>query len=226
MNGQQTFLSEAEWVDPPWKNEVSISLHPLHTLLDIAYPAVPEIAKARLNRTWKMPDLRERLRRLQLISLQLDSWERGLVAEHCGLLICHKDAEWKGLHDHAFEFATLRCGIAYAMYAGVRIKLAAVMNRVMGDMLATDALTHIDTTTAVLEGLRWSQVALQCLEYFHTGNPKATGYIPTLFALDASWEYLSCIELNVQTDVSKERDFCLATAQRLREMKVPVFKWR
>ena len=173
-----------------------------------------------------MSDLKGRLQRLHEISSQLDTWERELTLKHRGVLYRHKEAEWKGLHDYVFEFAILPSGIAYAMYTGVRIKMACIMNRVIGDILAVDGLANVDTTSPVLKGLKWSRVALQCLEYFHTGAPKATGYISTLFPLDAAWEYLSCIEVNVQTDVSKERDFCLATAQRLSEMKVPVFSWR
>ena len=225
-HGQETFLSRTEWIDPPWKREVPVSQHPLHTLLDIAYEAVPEIAKARLNRRGEMSDLKERLRRLDDISSRLDGWESAVNLTHRGMLFRQKDAEWKGLHEHALEFANLACGIAYAMYTGVRIKIACMMSRVMSDILGTGGLATVDTTGPVFEGLRWSRVALQCLEYFHTGAPKAIGYISTLFPLDAAWEYLSCIEVNVQTDVSQERDFCLATAQRLSEMKIPVFCWR
>jgi hypothetical protein len=226
MYGQDTFLSQPEWISPPWKNEVPISQHPLHTLLDIAYQLVPEVSKARQNRVWSMSDLKRRLRNLREISKQLDAWEDGLNQRHHGMPFCLKVAEWRGLHEQAFDFAGLPTGIAYSMYTGVRIKTTCVLNRVMGDILAADGLANVDTTSPILEGLKWSRMALQCLEYFHTGSPKATGYIAMLFPLDAAWEYLSCIELNVQTDVSKERDFCFATAQRLSEMKIPVFGWR
>ena len=226
MHGEETFLSEPEWINPSWKDDVPISRHPLHTLLDIAYQAVPEIAKARLDRAWNMSDLRSRLHRLRKIESQLDSWEQEFSFESQGMLFHGKEPEWKGLHEHALDFATLPSGIAYSMYTGVRIKMACTMNRVLGDILTADAIADVDTTSSMRDGLKWSREALRCLEYFHTGTPKATGYISTLFPLDAAWEYLSCIEVNIETDVSKERDFCLATAQRLSQMKIPVFCWR
>ena len=226
MHGLDTFLSEPEWINPPWKDEVAISQHPLHTLLDIAYQVVPEVVLARQNRQWTMTDLKDRLRRLDRLERQLNEWEHILIHDHHGMLIKEKEAEWDGLHHTAYDFATLSGGMSFAMYAGVRIKMACTMNRIMGNILVVDGMADVDTITPVMEGLEWSRRALRCLEYFHTGSPKVTGYIATLFPLDAAWAYLSCIELNVHTDVSKERDFCVATAQRLSEMKIPVFRWR
>ena len=44
MHGRSLFLADPRWIDMPWKDEISMSLHPLHKMLDIAFRFLPEIA--------------------------------------------------------------------------------------------------------------------------------------------------------------------------------------
>ena len=226
MHGHAMFLADAEWINPSWKHQIEVSRHPLHTMLDVAFKLVPEMDKHNRQHIWRLSDMQERLRLLRTITSQLDSWELNLSAKHGGRLYSKKDAAWTGLYDYAFEFSNLSVGIAFAMYTGVRIQLAWMTKQIMLDIIAQQPGASIDVAELVWDGLKWSRQALQSLEYFHTGRPKACGKIVTLFPLEAAWSFISDVHAQGRIDMIEERQWCLATAHRLASMDFVVFRWR
>lgn len=228
MHGHAFFLGDPEWINPSWKHEVEISGHPLHTMLDIAFKMVPEFGVHNEGQILPLAELRNRLYRLRTIGSELDEWEQRLKTKLGGRLYNKMDAAWIGLYDYAFDFANLSTGIAFAMYTGSRIKLAAVTKEVMLELAAQDPRAAIDVGEAVWAGLKWARQALQSLEYFHTGRPKATGKIVTFFPLDAAWAFISEVHAEGRINLIKEQQWCLSTAHRLTsiEPEYPLFGWR
>jgi hypothetical protein len=112
------------------------------------------------------------------------------------------------------------------MYTGVRIKLAWMTKLVMLEMMALDPGASLDAGELVWDGLKWARQALQSLEYFHTGRPKACGKIVTLFPLEAAWSFISDVHAEGRIDMLEERQWCLATAHRLSSLGIVVFRWR
>lgn len=224
---RSTFLSESRWIDLPWKDQIAISQHPLHTMLDVGFRLLPELSQQHSPRSSRVSDLRTRLQRLRRIAADLDAWEQEFRAQQPRGLHTRKEAEWPGLYDYAFDFASLPSATAYATYAGVRIKLASALYATQRDLARHDhSVTSAHRTDTLLQGLRWSRQAFQSLEYFHTGPLKDCGWLATLFPFDAAWEYVLRPELAVHVDLSAERDWSAATAQRFAELEVPVFTWR
>lgn len=225
--GRSTFLSESSWIDLPWKDEIAMSQHALHTMLDVAFRLLPEITQEHSPRSWKIFDLRTRLQRLRSIAIDLDSWESDFRAQQPGGLHCRKEAEWPGLYDYAFDFASLPSATAYAIYTGIRIKLSNAIYATQRDLAVHDQrITGAHKTETLLQGLRWSRQAFQSLEYFHTGAMKDCGWLATLFPFDAAWEYVLRADLAAHVDLSAERDWSIATARRLAALEIPVFAWR
>ncbi len=226
MHGHAQFLADPEWITPSWQHEVEMSRHPLHTMLDVAFKVVPEMTRHRSRQIWRLAESKECLQRLRIIASQLDDWERKVRSGQGGSLYSRKDAVWTGLYDYAFDFASLSVAIAYAMYTGVRIKLACLIRQVMLELVAQDPGASVDPKEAMWEGLGWARQALQSLEYFHTGRPKACGKIVTLFPLEASWSFISDVHTEGGIDTIDERQWCLATAHRLSSKDFGVFRWR
>ena len=223
MHGHAMFLADREWIRPSWRHEIEASHHPLHTMLDIAFKLLP--AMDGRNSHGGISESKERLQRLRSITSQLDEWERELTQKQ-GRLYNAKDAMWTGLYDYAFDFASLAIGVAFAMYAGVRVKLAWMVKEAMAEIIVQDPGASLDTSQAIWEALQWARQGLQSLEYFHTGQPKTCGKIVTLFPLDASWKLIADVHAEGRIDLLKERQWCLATAHRLSCMDCVVFKWR
>ncbi|ETN46891.1 uncharacterized protein HMPREF1541_01080 [Cyphellophora europaea CBS 101466] len=225
--GRSLFLAESRWVDLAWRDEVAISQHPLHAMLDKAFRLLPELAQQHSPRRLKASELRSRVQRLRSIAFDLDTWEHEFRAQYPGGLHSKKEAEWAGLYDFAFEFASLPSATAYATYAGVRIKLASTMYTTLCDLATHDySVTEAQKTDSLLQGLRWSRQAFQSLEYFHTGSIKECGWLATLFAFDAAWEYVQRPQLTGHVDLTAEHEWCIATAQRFATLEIPVFAWR
>jgi hypothetical protein len=225
--GRSTFLSDPQWRDLPWKDEMSMSQHPLHTMLDVGLRLLPEIVQEHSPRSWRIFDLRSRLQRLQGIATELDAWERDFRAQQSGGLHIRKEAEWPGLYDYAFDFASLPSATAYTMYCGIRIKLSTAMHATQKDLAVHDQrVTSVHRAETLLQGLRWARQAFQSLEYFHTGPMKDCGWLVTLFAFDAAWEYVLRPELLMHVDLSTEREWSITAAQRFASLEVPVFAWR
>jgi hypothetical protein len=227
-NARDSFVSDKRWTEFPWKREIAMSQHPMHTMLDVALEALPEIAAQHSPSAWTTSELRQRLARLRNVAAALDAWEREFRHQQpMGNLHTRKDAQYLGLYDYAFEFSSLSSATAYTMYAGVRVKLSNAIYLTLCSLGMQDrSTTGAQRSDALLQGLRWARQALQSLEYFHTGAPKDCGWITVLFAFDAAWELVQQPQLAGLVDLSKEHEWCLMTAQRFAAMEVPVLCWR
>jgi hypothetical protein len=228
MHGHATFLADPEWTNPKWKNEVELAFHPLHTMLDVGFKLVPELHSSPGQQVSVLNEAYEKVQRLRALGTELDAWERNLKIKQGGRLYNKRDATWSGLYDYAFDFVSLSVGIAFAMYTGVRIKLAWTIKETIHTILTQDPNAAVDTGEAVWEGLKWARQALQSIEFFHTGRPKASGKIVTLFPLDVAWGFISEIHAESRIDLTDEKQWCLSTAHRLAasDPEYPVFRWR
>ncbi|KAI1610438.1 hypothetical protein EDD36DRAFT_326137 [Exophiala viscosa] len=226
MHRQRAFLSSPEWIDFPWKKDLELAQHPLHSVLDIALKILPEIVKQDMPKKWKLSSLEERLQEAWATVEELDEWEFKLRSEHQGVIYQERSASWEGLADYCFEFELLSTAIAFSIYAAVRIHVAALIARISKDILSRDPSADVYPESAVLEALRWSRVACQCLEFFHTGDMKFTGRIVTLWPLETAWEFFAQTQIEHLMDVSTELAWCRSTAEKLTKMGIPPFQWR
>lgn len=226
MNRQSAFLSSPEWVEFPWKEDLDLAQHPLHTMLDIALKILPEIVKQDMPKRWKLSCLQERLQRARAVLDELHEWERKLRSQHSGVLYTKRSAIWDGLHDYCLEFPLLSTGVAFSMYTAVRIHVAALIAAVSDDILVHEPTAEVYAELAVVEALRWSRLACQCLEYFHTGRLKVAGRIVSLWPLETAWEFFVRAQAERSMNLSKEAAWCRSTAERLSNMGIPPLQWR
>lgn len=226
--GHAIFLADPEWINPSWKHTINIAYHPLHSMLDVAFQLLPELRHHTKQQGCGLSECYEKLQRLRVLGTDLDAWECNLKLTHGGRLYSKKDAVWTGLYDYAFDFVSLSVGVAFAMYAGVRIKLAWTVKHVIHAITTHNPEASIDVGEAVWEGLKWARHALQSLEFFHNGRVKAVGKIVTLFPLDAAWAFVSAVHAEGRIDLMEERQWCLSTAHRLAAAypDYAVFRWR
>jgi hypothetical protein len=226
MNRQRVFLSNPEWIDFSWKTDHAMAQYPLNTMLDIAFKALPEILEQDAPKGWTLGVLEGRLERAKTIVDRLNEWERDLRSQHHGVLFVKQRSEWGDPYEHCLDFPLLSLGIAFAMYTAVRIHVAVLIARLSTEIFSRDANTNILPGSAVLEALRWSRLACQCLEFFHSGNAKFAGRIVTLWPLDTAWEFFSQVQMEAGIDASRELAWCRSTAARLASRGIPPFKWR
>lgn len=226
MDRQRAFLSDPEWIQVPWKKDLGAAQRPLHSMLDIALNILPEIVEQDMTKKWKPSILKQRLQKAWNAVAELDSWERCLRSQHRSGLYTKRRALWEGLEETAFDFASLCSAIAFTMYTAVRIHVAYLIASVSDDLLSREPQTDVRPQAAMLEAFRWSRIACQCLEFFHTGKPKVSGRIVTLWPLETAWELFSRLQADKYIEVSKEMAWCQRTAERLSSTGVPPFRWR
>lgn len=226
MNRQRAFLSEPEWIDLPWKNELELAQHPLHLMLDVAFKLLPEIVKQNTPKKWKTAELEERLERSWEIVAELEDWENQQRSQHGGVLYTHVPAAWQGVFRQRLEFPNTSSGIAFTMYTAIRIHAANLIANISEDILSRDPTADVHPSSAELEALQWSRLACQCIEFFHTGPPKYAGRIVTLWPLETAWELFSRLQDQGFIDTSQEIGWCRATAERHAALEIPVFRWR
>lgn len=226
MDRQTAFLTNPEWIGFSEKGLCGLAQQPLHSMLDIALKILPEIVKQEMAKKWKSSTLKERLQQAWNTVAELDSWERRLRSEHKGPLYTRRNALWKGLDEYAFEFTSSSSAIAFTMYTAVRIHVAKLIASVSISLVAREPHTDVRPHAAMLEAYRWSRIACQCLEFFHTDKPKVNGRIITLWPLETAWELFSHLQADKSVDVSKEMAWCQGTAERLSLMGIPPFQWR
>ncbi|KAK5223584.1 hypothetical protein LTR72_004970 [Exophiala xenobiotica] len=226
MNRQRAFLSSPEWIDFPWKKDLELAQHPLHTMLDIAFKLLPEIVKQDMPKKWKLSCLQARLQRAWAVLDELHEWERKLRSQHSGVVYTKRPAIWNGLHDDCLEFPLLSTGVAFSMYTAVRLHVAVLIAAVSEDILVREPNAEVHPELAVAEALRWSMLACQCLEYFHTGRLKLAGRIVTLWPLETAWEFFVRAQAERSMNLSKEAAWCRSTAERLSKMGIPPLQWR
>ncbi|KAL6240789.1 hypothetical protein RBB50_012353 [Rhinocladiella similis] len=226
MNRQRAFLSNPEWIEFPWKKDLELAQHPLHTMLDIALKILPEIVKQDMPKKWTLSCLWERLERARGVAYELAKWEDILRSQHEGVLYKRRPATWGGLDDYCFEFPLLSSGIAFSMYTAVRVHVAALIAAVVHDILIREPTADVEREPAVLEALRWSRTACQCLEFFHTGKVKFAGRIVTLWPLETAWEFFMKSQAEGVLNLSKEVAWCRGMAEKLSNMGIPPFQWR
>jgi len=226
MDLQMAFLSDPEWIQVRWEKDLEAAQRPLHTMLDIALNILPEIVKQGMTKKWKSSTLRERLQKAWKAAAELDSWERCLRSQHRSGLYTKRRALWEGLEETAFDFTSSCSAIAFTMYTAVRIHVATLIASVSDDLLSREPQMDVRPQAAMLEAFRWSRIACQCLEFFHTGKPKISGRIVTLWPLDTAWELFSRLEADKSVQASKEMAWCQRAAERLSSTGVPPFRWR
>ena len=107
-------------------------------MLDVALKLVLEMTRDTSHGIWKLSDRQEHLLTLRTIASQLDDWERKLKLGQEGWLYTKKDAMWTSLYDYTIDFARFSVGIAFAMYTGVRIKLAWFRKQVTLEIIAQE----------------------------------------------------------------------------------------
>ncbi|KAJ9609130.1 hypothetical protein H2200_006901 [Cladophialophora chaetospira] len=227
MDRQRAFLSNPEWTHFPWRKDVELALHPLHLMLDIALKILPEIVKQDMPKKWKVTCLKERLDKAWVIVEELDEWERQLRLRHHGVLYTKMLSTWGGVYKCRLEFPDTSTAIAFAMYTAVRVHVATLIANVSDEMRLRMPMADIDSSSALLDALRWSRLACQSLEYFHTGDaPKAAGRIVTLWPLETAWELFGRLHFEGSADVSREIAWCRTTAERHTSLGIPPFQWR
>ena len=226
MNRQRAFLSNSEWIDFPWKKDLELAQQPLHSMLDIALKLLPEIVKQDVTKRWKASCFKERLQRAWDIVAELDEWERRLRRDHPVPLYTKKTAVWQGLHEYAYDFTLLSSATAFTMYTAVRIHVATLIANASDSILSHEPDADVRPRAAVLEALKWSRIACQCIEFFHTGAPKSSGRIVTLWPLETAWELFARLQADEFIDVSKEVGWCRLTAEKLAATGIPPLQWR
>ncbi|KIW35117.1 uncharacterized protein PV07_01834 [Cladophialophora immunda] len=226
MSRQKSFLSESQWINFPWKGEVELAQSPLHSMLDIALKALPEIVKQETPKAWSLPSLKERYEKACAIATELDDWERQLRSQHRGPLHSEVIASWGGVYERRLDFHNTEIAIAFATYTAVRIHVATLVADTSKEIISRMPTTDIDRSAAMLEALRWARLACESLEYFHTSEPKVTGRIITLWPLEAAWELFAQLEVEGSMDVSQEIAWCRSAAERYAKLGIPPFQWR
>ncbi len=226
MNRQRAFLSNPEWTDFPWKKDVALALHPLHSMLGIALTILPDIVKQDMPKKWKLACLEERLDKAWTIVEDLDEWERQLRSRCHAALYTKVLSTWGGVYEHRLEFPGTSTAIAFAMYTAVRIHVAALIANISDEILLRAPAADVHPSSAILEALRWSRLACQSLEYFHTGEPKVAGRIVTLWPLETAWELFGRLQMEGSVDVSREIEWCRSAAERHASLGIPPLQWR
>jgi hypothetical protein len=226
MDRQTAFLSNPEWIEVSRTKDIELARQPLHSMLDIALNILPEIVKQEMGKKWKNSTLKERLQKALDAVAELDGWERRLRSQHRGALYTKRSALWQGMDEYAFDFTSPSSAIAFTMYTAVRIHVASLIASVSDDLIFREPHTGVRPQAAVLEAFRWSRIACQCLEFFHTGKPKVSGRIVTLWPLETAWELFSRLQADKSIDVSQEMAWCQRTAERLSSTGIPPFQWR
>ncbi|KIW88691.1 uncharacterized protein Z519_10737 [Cladophialophora bantiana CBS 173.52] len=226
MNRQKAFLCDPEWTNFPWKKDLELARHPLHSMLDIALKALPEIAKQEMPKSWTVSCLRERLEKACTIVAELNEWERQLRFQHRGVLYTEVPATWEGVYKRRLDFPNISIAITFAMYAAARIHVATLVADVSDEIIWRVPTADIHSTSAVWEALRWARLACQSLEYFRTDQPKAAGRIVTLWPLETAWELFARVAAGGSVDVSQEIAWCRSAAEQHANLGIPPFKWR
>lgn len=226
MDRQTAFLSNPEWIGFREKGGNERAQQQLHSMLDIALKILPEIVKQDMDKKWKTSTLKERLQMAWNTAAELDGWERRLRSEHKGPLYTKRRAQWKGMDEEAFDFTSPLSAIAFTMYTAVRIHVASLVASISNQLLLREPDTDVRPQAAMLEAYKWSRIACQCLEFFHTDKPKVNGRIVTLWPLETAWELFSRLQADKSVDVSKEMAWCQGTAERLSSSGIPPFQWR
>lgn len=226
MDRQIAFLSNPEWIEVSRTKDIGFARQPLHSMLDIALKILPELVKQDTGEKCKRAVLKERLQKAWDAVAELDGWERCLRSQHRGDLYTKRRALWEGMDEYAFDFTSISSAIAFTMYTAVRIHVASLIASVSDDLNLREPHTDVQPQAAVLEAFRWSRIACQCLEFFHTGKPKASGRIITLWPLETAWELFSRLQADKSIEVSKEMAWCRRTAERLSSTGIPPFQWR
>ncbi|KIW15269.1 hypothetical protein PV08_05314 [Exophiala spinifera] len=226
MNRQRAFLSSPEWISFSWKKDLELAQHPVHTMLDIGLRILPELVKQDMPKKWTLSSLWERLERTKGVARELTEWENTLRSQHGGALYKLRPATWVGLDNFCFDFPLLSTAIAFTVYTAVRIHVAALIATIVNDILIREPDADVEREPAVLEALRWSRTACQCLEFFHTGRVKIAGRIVTLWPLETAWEFCARTQAEGVLNVSREIAWCRGTAEKLSKMGIPPFQWR
>jgi hypothetical protein len=195
-------------------------------MLDVALKLLPEMVNQDMPRRWRTQVLKERLGRVQALVAELNAWERRLRSQHRGMLYTKKPSTWRGLDGYALEFTSLPSAVAFSMYTAVRVNSASLIANISDDIISQEPEADVNPGEAVLEALRWSRLACQCLEYFHTGVPKQNGRILSLWPLETAWEWFARLQVEHMVDTSQEMAWCRQSAERLAGMGLPPFQWR
>jgi hypothetical protein len=225
-NRQRAFLSDPEWTDFAWRKSLELAQHPLHSMLDIALKLLPEIVKQDIPKQWKLTHLQQRLARAEMLVKELDEWECDLRLQNGGMLYGSVLSTWGAPFDYRLEFPSLSVAIAFAMYTAVRIHAATLVANILDEMLVRAPTADVRPNVAVAEAIRWSRLACQSLEYFHTGTPKVAGRVVTLWPLDTAWELFQRLQEEGLADVYQDRMWCRMAAERLSGLGIPPFQWR
>ncbi|KAH0844207.1 hypothetical protein FOPE_08743 [Fonsecaea pedrosoi] len=226
MSRQQTFLSEPQWIDFPWKEGVELARQPLHSMLDIALKVLPEIVKQESVKSWSLSCLKARYETAFAIVEELNGWERQLQSQQEGSLYTKVMASWGGVFQRRLHFPNSSIALAFAMYTAVRVHVAMLVTNISEEMASHASTTDMDRSSAALEALRWARLACQSLEYFHTSESKVSGLIDTLWPLESAWELFSKLEGEGFVDVSQEIVWCRSAAEQYVKLGIPPFRWR
>ncbi|KIW78167.1 hypothetical protein Z517_08000 [Fonsecaea pedrosoi CBS 271.37] len=226
MSRQQTFLSEPQWIDFPWKEGVELARQPLHSMLDIALKVLPEIVKQESAKSWSLSCLKARYETAFAIVEELNGWERQLQSQQERSLYTKVMASWGGVFQRRLHFPNSSIALAFAMYTAVRVHVAMLVTNISEEMASHASTTDMDRSSAALEALRWARLACQSLEYFHTSESKVSGLIDTLWPLESAWELFSKLEGEGFVDVSQEIVWCRSAAEQYVKLGIPPFRWR
>lgn len=226
INRQRTFLSNPEWIDFPWKKDLKLAQHPLHSMLDIALKVLPEIIKQDMPKKWKLGQLKERLQRSWQIVEELEEWERRLHSQHHGALYTEVPSTWGELYERRLDFSVTSSAVGFTMYTAVRIHVADLIANISEEILTLEPAADVRPSTALLGALQWSRLACRCLEFFYSGKPKYTGRIVTLWPLETAWEFFTRLQAEGFVDVDREIAWCRSAAERHVALGIPPFQWR
>lgn len=221
-----SFLARHEWVDIDWRDVHPNSMHPTHTLLDIAYQIPGEMETYDRSPNRNPNELRRQMRRLNGLASEMNDWKSELFEEYSSPIYNTEAANWQGLHTDIINFSSNIVATGFTLFTGVRVALFSLVRQLAEDLKEEDATAIPVLNYAIQESYKWSRIACQCLEYFFARDQRVVGRLLCLFPFDAAWSTFAALESTYKMDMKTELEWCKTTSERISATGLPVFAIR
>jgi hypothetical protein len=222
INRKDSFLSDPKWVQFPGRDEDSIANSPIHILLDIAYRIPMEMEAFDCRPIATADSLFRQLERLMEIRGGLETWEQQLPT----IAIAPMDIDTAngGVAEYTkkCKFQDADTANYFTIYVGVRIGLIDILLQVAQNLAASDPQYDELIEYTVSEGIRWSVIVCQCLNYFKESESFAAGKLICLFPFDMAWKMMAKIQLQRGLDLAEHLVWFHQRADEIAETGLPV----